>query len=136
MQGLSSPITAGARERERGQTYIRMSAKLLNDSIVKMTGIAEESAGDVVGVLHASKGAVQQWELRPLSKLELASLVGRVQLMDPGMVSSGFLVLDVVLEFDNVSTWNVLGVDRGKDRNRIIVDGADAEEGVGRDGGG
>ena len=113
-----------------------MAAKLVNDGIVKVTRVAQEATGNVVGVLEASEGAVQHWELRSLAELELARLVGGVQLMHPGMVSSSVLVLHMVLELDNVSIGDVLRVRRGKDGNSIIVDGADAEEGVARDGGG
>jgi hypothetical protein len=107
-------------------------SQLLDYSIVKVARVAHERAGNVVGVLQAVKGIVNERELVTFPELELPALVGIVQIVHPGVVGGGMLLLYMVLELDNVGIWNVLGIRRGKEWSSIMVDGADAEERAGR----
>jgi hypothetical protein len=60
------------------QTYVRMSSDLLNNIVIKMTGITEEVASNVVSVSQPFKDCVLEWELISLSKLGLGVLRGIV----------------------------------------------------------
>lgn len=109
-------------------TYIGMSPDLLNDLVVKVTGVTQQATGDVVGVLETLKEIVCNGELRTLAELGPLVLAGSVDVLDPGVVGGRVGVLDVLLEDDNVRVWNLLGVDRGDDGSCVIVDGAGVED--------
>jgi hypothetical protein len=55
-----------------------MSSDLLNNIVIKMAGIAEEVASNVVSVSQPFKDCVLKWELISLSKLGLGVLRGIV----------------------------------------------------------
>jgi hypothetical protein len=119
--------------QQRRPTYIWMTTELLDDSIVKVAGVAQEATCNVVGVLETIKGLVEERDLGSLLQLQLAVLVSGVDAGDPRVMGGSLGLLDMVLELDDVRAGNGLGVGRSQERSHIvIVDGQDAEQRVGR----
>lgn len=121
----SRPVSDG---RVLQRTYIRVSTDLLDDILIEVAGVAQEAAGDVVGVLQTLEDLVDDGELRALAQLGPLVLVRGVDLLDPRVVSARILVLDVALELDDVGVRNLHGVDRGDDGCSVVVDGAGVED--------
>lgn len=109
-------------------TYIGVSPNLLDDILIEVAGVAEEAAGDVVGVLEALKHLVDDGELRALAQLGPLGLARAVDLLDPGVMSGRIIVLDVALELDDVRVGDLLGVDRGDDGSSVVVDRAGVQD--------
>jgi hypothetical protein len=83
-------------------THIRVATQLLDNSIVKVARIAQEAAGNVVGVFEAVEGIVNDGELRALAELQLPALGRLVEVQHPRVVGSGLALLHMVLELYNV----------------------------------
>lgn len=112
------------------KTYIRVPANLLDGGIVEVTCVTQEARSDGVGVLQTIIDLGGEGRLATLPQLELTGLlVGRVDAVEPDMVLRGMLVIDMLLEFDNVTVGNGLRVGRGKDGGSIRVDSLGAEGG-------
>lgn len=93
-------------------TYIRVLADLLDDILVEVTGVSHQRSTNVVCVLHTLEESVDDRQLRALTQLNLGGLDAGVKILDPIMVSSSQILVDVVLEDDNVGVWDFLCVDR------------------------
>ena len=80
-----------------GEAYVRVSPNFLDGVLIKMTRVAEDTAGDVISMSQTLIQAIDERDLRALAEL------GRVmEIRDPGVVSSGGILGDMVLEDDNV----------------------------------
>ena len=86
----------------------------LDDVLVKVTRIAQDRSGNVVGVLQSTEDGVDKGDLGPL--LEGA----RVQAVDPVMVLGRQVLGHVVLEDNDVRVWNVDGSLRGDQRSDLV----------------
>ena len=73
-------------------TYIWMASNLFDDVVIEMTRIAQQSAGNVVGMLQTAKDGVLEWELTSLSKLGPLVLSVHVDVLYPAVVGAGTLV--------------------------------------------
>lgn len=92
-----------------------------------MAGVAHKVLADLVGVLEAIEDVIDDGELGALSQLNALLLTSAVNLLDPAVVVGSRGARDVLLELDDVSVWDGLGVGRGQDRSGTIVDGVDTE---------
>ena len=73
-----------------GATHVGMSADLLDDGVVEMPGIAQEVAGDLVGVFDAGEDVVDaHGELGTLPQLGPGVLALEVDVLHPAMVVVG-----------------------------------------------
>lgn len=84
-----------------------MSSDLLNDRVIKVTGITKEAAGNVVCMLYALKDITRNWELRALSELCSLNLGLVVDVLHPAVVVGGRCLRDMLLEDDNVGVGNL-----------------------------
>lgn len=89
-----------------------MSADHLDDVLVKVARVAEEGAGNVIGVLQTFVDIIQNGDLRTLAKLVASRLCSGMHILDPGVVSGGAPTAHVVLEDDNVRVWDLDGIGR------------------------
>lgn len=69
-----------------GVTYIRMSSDLLNDGVIEMARVTQETTSDIVCVLDALEDVGCNWELRSLSKLCSDVLALEVDVLHPAVV--------------------------------------------------
>ena len=106
-----------------------MSADLLDDVFVEVTGVAQEATGDVVCVLDTLKDVLSDWVLGALAKLSSCRLGGNVCVLHPELVCRCSVLINVLLEDDNVGIWDGLRVRRGDDWSSILVDGLSAKWG-------
>jgi len=109
--------------------HVRMSPELLDDRVIKVAGIAQEGAGNVVCMLQTLKHIINNGYLRSLLEFELGVFGGEVEPMNPVMMSGSVLVPNVILEFYDVRVRNVLCVCRSKHRSDSVVNGTDVDEG-------
>lgn len=108
----------------QGKTHVRVPPQLLDNSVVKVAGVAQEVSTNVVGVLQALEGNVNAAEERALLELELVVLVLLVKRVDPVVVGLGLVVLHVLLELDDVRVRDALCVCGGQHWSSIVVDRA------------
>ena len=87
-----------------------MSSDLLNDGIIKMAGVTQEAASDIVGMLDALKDIGGNRELRSLSKLASLSLAVEVDVLHPAVMIRGSSFGNVFLEDDNVRVGDFNGI--------------------------
>lgn len=106
-------------------THIWVAADLLNHIVVEVTGVTQQAAGDVVGVLEALEDLVHHGSLTPLPQLALPLLGGQMEVLDPAVVLNGVSGGDMVLELDEVAARDLFGIDRGDDGSSVVVDGLD-----------
>lgn len=104
------------------RAYIRVSANLLDDILIEVTGVAHEAAGDVVGVLEAVEDVIDHRRLRALAELGLSDLGLLVEILHPAVVLSSQVLGNVVLELDHVVVRNLLCVGGRDDGSSIVVD--------------
>ena len=102
-----------------------MSANLLDDILIEVTGVAHEAAGDVVGVLEAVEDVIDHRRLRALAELGLSDLGLLVKVLHPAVVLSSQVLGDVVLELDHVVVRDLLCVGGRDDGSSIVVDAVD-----------
>jgi hypothetical protein len=91
-------------------TYIRMSSDLLNDGVIKMAGVTQEAASDIVGMLDAFKDIGRDGELRSPSKLASLGLAVEVDVLHPAVMIRGSSLGNVFLEDDDVRVWDFNGI--------------------------
>ena len=102
-----------------------MLADLLDGVIIKMSGIAQQGAGDIEGMLQAPKDLIGERFLRPLPQLKLPVFAGGVNLVHPLVMRGGTLLRHMVLELDDVLAWNLFGIICRKNGGCVVVDGVD-----------
>jgi hypothetical protein len=83
-------------------THVGMSPELFDDRVIKVAGVTQEGAGNVVCVFQALEHIINNWYLRPLLEFDPGTLCGEVKVMNPGMMGRSVLVPDVILELYNV----------------------------------
>src|SRR5947207_2523475 len=98
-----------------GATYIGMSSDLLNDGVIEMARVAQETPSDIVCVLDALEDVGGKWELRSLSKLCSDVLALEVDVLHPAVVVGSGRLGDVLLEDDDVGVRDLYGIGRGED---------------------
>jgi hypothetical protein len=113
-------------------TYIWMPPDLLDDVLVKVSGIAQEVLSNVVGVLQSSENIIQERKLAALPQLCHLELSCIVDILHPAVVVLGAAGGNVLLELDDVLVGNDLRVLRGVKRSSITVDALVAEGRRGR----
>ena len=105
----------------RVTTYIRMPPDLLNGLLIKVARVAHERACDIVGMLQPGEQLAEEWLLRSLPELRLASLLGGVKVVDPFMVSGSKILSHMILELDHIAVGNLNGILRRVNGSRIGV---------------
>lgn len=113
--------------RRWSSTYVRVVADLLDNGIVKVTSIPAEAGAEIKSVLHASEGILDGVEKTTLAELEAILLAVSVNVTDPGMVSLGLGLVNVLLKLDDVGAGNGVRVGGIEDRGRVVVNGTDLE---------
>lgn len=63
--------------------YVRMSADLLNDRLIKVTGVAHEVLANLVRVLEAAEDIVNKRKLATLLQIHSLIFLGRMDVLDP-----------------------------------------------------
>jgi hypothetical protein len=119
------------RKIRQGYAYIRVASQLLDDGIIKVARVAQESAGNVKGVLKTSKSIVDEGDLGSLPQLQPPGLVLLVKGVDEDMVGGDAGRVNVGLELDDVRVGDGFGVGGRQERGGIVVDGSGAEHRVG-----
>lgn len=109
------------------RTYIGVVADLLNSLVVKVTSVAAEAVAEIKGVLHAGEDIVDGVKETTLAELEALLLAIVVNITDPGVVSLGLGLVNVLLELDDVGAGDGVDVGGIEDRGSFVVDGADLE---------
>lgn len=112
-------------------THIWVSADLLDHILIEVTGVSEQAAGNVVGVLEAVEDVIDHWRLRSLLEIVLGGLGGLVEVLDPAVVLGGEVGGDVLLELDHVAAGDLLRVGGGEDGGGVIVNGLVEQHGRG-----
>ena len=84
----------------------------------------QKTAYEIKGVLHAAKGILDGVKETALAELEAILLAIAVNISDPGMVSLGLGLVNVLLELDDVGAGNGVGVGGIEDRGRVVMNGA------------
>ena len=87
-----------------------MPAHLLDDVLIKVTRVAQQLARDVICVLQALKDRLLHGEMTSLSKLHPVAGGAEVSILDPGVVSFGSLLGDVVFEDDHIRIGHRLAI--------------------------
>jgi hypothetical protein len=90
---------------------IRMVSDLLNDGLVEVASVALEVA-DLEGVLHTREGIKR---LTALAELKATLLATLMDVLNPGVVVRGSVLIDMVLELDDVGVGDLLGLDGAED---------------------
>lgn len=108
-------------------TYIGMVSELLDGRLMEVARVALEASGNVVGVLHASKGLLDGGSEASLAEFEALLFAIIVDVLNPVVVVVGLGLVDAVLELDDVRVGNDVSVDRAEDGGRALVDGLGAE---------
>lgn len=83
-----------------------MSPNLLNDILVKMSGIAQKAASQIIGMLQTTIG--HQGHLGSLGKLSLIRLQLEMLMLDPAVMDSGSFMGDVLLENNDIGVGYLL----------------------------
>jgi hypothetical protein len=63
--------------------YVRMSADLLNDRLIKVTGVAHKVLANLVRVLEAAEDIVNKRKLATLLQIHSLIFLGRMDVLDP-----------------------------------------------------
>ena len=92
----------------RGKTHIWMSPNLFDNLFVKVTGIPQETAGDIIGMFKSLKYISLQECLGSLSKLALSALGAEVKVLHPGVVFECGVGCNMLFEDDYVRVRNLL----------------------------
>lgn len=79
-----------------------MSADLLNDFVIKVTGITQEIPSNVVCVLETFEDIGGDGELGAFSELSSLNFCLSVDVLHPGVMVGSRCLGDVLLEDDNV----------------------------------
>jgi hypothetical protein len=90
---------------------IGMVSDLLNDGLMEVAGVTLEVA-NLEGVLHAREGIKG---LTALAELKATLLTTLVNVLNPGVMVGGSVLIHMVLELDNVGVGDLLGLDRAED---------------------
>ena len=91
-------------------TYIRVSPKLLNGGVFKVTGVTEEFASDLVSVGKATINFIGDREIATLPELDARLLTVVMELLDPRVMIGSARVGYMLLELDDVGVGNLLSV--------------------------
>jgi hypothetical protein len=108
-----------------GLTYIWMPADLLDNILIEVARVAQQSTGDVVCVFQTLEDRLLEWESATLSQLHpLRHCVG-VDVLHPEVVVPRSLFRDMFLEDDHVGIGNFFRVEGRDNGGCFIVDGVD-----------
>lgn len=99
-----------------------MSSDLLDDGVIEMARVAQETTSDIVGMLEALEDIGRDRELRPLSKLGSLVLAVEVDVLHPAVVVRGRSLGNVLLEDDDVRIRDLNRVCGGEQRGHSLVD--------------
>ena len=86
-------------------THIWMPADLLDDIFVEVASIAKKIAGNVVGMLQASKYSLLEPRAISFPQISLCALCGEVDVLHPFMVGLRCVMEDMLLEDDHIGVW-------------------------------
>ena len=94
-----------------GVTYIWVHAHLVDDVLIKGTGVAQKFARDVICVLQTTQDGIFAREETTLAKLHSLGVRVIVDALDPEVVSLGGILGNVVFEDDDIGIRYVLRID-------------------------
>lgn len=102
-----------------------MLADLFDSLIIKMAGVTQKTAGDIVRMLKSFKDGVREGKLSALSKLCPGVLVLEMDILHPAVVSCSDIVGHMFLEDNYVGIWKLFCTGGGEDWSGTVVDGVD-----------